>query len=787
MDYEEFFERATGYPPLLYQKRFRDCRRDLNILGIPTGLGKTNTVLVDWLYRLTPRRLIWCLPGRALTDQLFKVASDTVRNLGLEGKVRVCKLMGGSKDNDLTVGPDEHAIFVGTQDILISRALNRGYARSPFRWPIDFALLNNDCYWVFDEVQLLGDALATSTQLAAFRQQFGCFGPAQSCWMSATLDRIWLNTVDFRSVADHVVVVGLRKNDEVDEIVKKRLRAPKRLERAPMECRTPTGAADFVIEHHRPGTRSLVVANTVARARDIWNALKKRSKLEPVLLHSRFRAPDRAAHMQELTDRRRGEDQIVVSTQVIEAGIDISASLLLTDVAPYNSLVQRFGRVNRTGEDSESEIFWVDRPLTERRKAWAQAAELKPKEVEEISAPYDSLEIAESIKTIRTLTTAAPEDLPPVKKLAPWQHVLRRADILDLFDTTPDLAGNEIDISRFVRSGEDKDLYAAWRHWENSSAPPPATLPEITEEELCPAPLGEARDFIKKHHCWTWSPLRGEWERLKESKLYPGLTVVVHSSEGGSTPESGWWPESDARVSPLGAGGQAGEPLDDDRRTYATYPQSLSDHTDDVCEELIRLIDSLALVELESHRGDLGTASRKHDWGKAHRVMQQTLHNAPPPYLELLAKQKRKDADPRGHSRKYFRHEFASALAMMQEGDSDLAAYIVAAHHGRVRMSLRSMPGEIYENEGRRASARGIKERDSLLACQLGDGEQRPEIRLTLQGMLLGRDEQGSPSWTERTVRLRDTLGPFRLAYLEMLLRIADERASKEAGLRLAV
>jgi CRISPR-associated endonuclease/helicase Cas3 len=39
----------------------------------------------------------------------------------------------------------------------------------------------------------------------------------------------------------------------------------------------------------------------------------------------------------------------------------------------------------------------------------------------------------------------------------------------------------------------------------------------------------------------------------------------------------------------------------------------------------------------------------------------------------------------------------------------------------------------------------------------------------------------GAASWTDRVLRLRDELGPFRLAYLEMLLRIADETASARA------
>jgi CRISPR-associated endonuclease/helicase Cas3 len=40
----------------------------------------------------------------------------------------------------------------------------------------------------------------------------------------------------------------------------------------------------------------------------------------------------------------------------------------------------------------------------------------------------------------------------------------------------------------------------------------------------------------------------------------------------------------------------------------------------------------------------------------------------------------------------------------------------------------------------------------------------------------------GEGSWLERTLRLRDdpALGPFRLAYLETLVRVADWRASEE-------
>ena len=51
----------------------------------------------------------------------------------------------------------------------------------------------------------------------------------------------------------------------------------------------------------------------------------------------------------------------------------------------------------------------------------------------------------------------------------------------------------------------------------------------------------------------------------------------------------------------------------------------------------------------------------------------------------------------------------------------------------------------------------------------------------------VGVDGVGEPSWIERVLRLRDAIGPFRLAYLEAVLRAADERASAAACVKGAV
>jgi CRISPR-associated endonuclease/helicase Cas3 len=76
--------------------------------------------------------------------------------------------MGGDADDQWREHPERDAILIGTQDMLVSRALNRGYAAWPQDWPVDFGLLNIDALWIMDDVQLVGPARTTSAQLQLF-------------------------------------------------------------------------------------------------------------------------------------------------------------------------------------------------------------------------------------------------------------------------------------------------------------------------------------------------------------------------------------------------------------------------------------------------------------------------------------------------------------------------------------------------------------------------------------------------------------------------------------------
>lgn len=120
--------------------------------------------------------------------------------------------------------------------------------------------------------------------------------------------------------------------------------------------------------------KTLIVVNQVKRAQRIYDEVKARLDLEDeqiVLLHSRFTKIDRKSHEEKaialIPHKKDGkvvipEDiGIVVSTQVLEAGIDFSAELLLTELAPSDSLIQRAGRCARyEGENGEMIIFPVE-------------------------------------------------------------------------------------------------------------------------------------------------------------------------------------------------------------------------------------------------------------------------------------------------------------------------------------------------------------------------------------------------------------------------------------------
>jgi CRISPR-associated endonuclease/helicase Cas3 len=94
-------------------------------------------------------------------------------------------------------------------------------------------------------------------------------------------------------------------------------------------------------------------------------------------------------------------------------------------------------------------------------------------------------------------------------------------------------------------------------------------------------------------------------------------------------------------------------------------------------------------------------------------------------------------------------------------------------------MGIRALPDEKAPDDPAVRFARGVWDGDFLPEVECA-GERSAPLSLSLQPMDMGEDESGLPSWTARTQRLLKEHGPFRLAYLEALLRMADWRASEQ-------
>ncbi|MEW6542256.1 MAG: CRISPR-associated helicase Cas3' [Nitrospirota bacterium] len=827
--FRHWFQQATGHDPYPFQVRFacaptlfsrpsplvgegagEGARSGAGLLvDVPTGLGKTAMAVLGWLWRrrfhpdnairqATPRRLVYCLPMRVLVEQTVREAKQWIAELGKHYPQEMARppgvhiLMGGEIDNDWDTYPEGDAVLIGTQDQLLSRALNRGYAMSRYRWPMHYGLLNNDCLWVMDEVQLMGVGLATTAQLQAFRERFGTCGPAKSVWMSATLKTEALATVDFAEQAKALPSLSLSRDDTRHADIEKRVNAKKSLRRAltkwtqESEDTYAEELAEEVCHQHQEGALTLVIVNRVGRAQSVFKALQhkfKGAKPQPdlCLIHSRFRHTERKRFDQALKEKP-AQDRIVVATQAIEAGVDISARTLFTELAPWSSLVQRFGRCNRYGEwqkDEPANVFWIDVETSSVNKKGEQ--EPSP----QAALPYELEELNWSRGQLTKLNDVGPATVSKIRapEREKYGHVLRRRDALDLFDTTPDLAGNDIDVSRYIRDGRDTDAQVYWREWEGEQ--PPIDAPAPRPDELCPVGIGRFKEFLKKDvRAYRWDGLDRQWVQVTKEHVWPGLTILLHISEGGYSEDLGWTgnPEDHVSPVPLPAELPSNDAIDEDQFTFIKRFVLLSEHSKDVAQEMAKLKTALDHPERGIPWNDLLTAARWHDLGKAHPVFQKML------LAPLAAADPKRTDGPWAKSdhrsshcdRKHFRHELASALGLLLHKESDLAAYLAAAHHGKVRLSIRSLPDEEMPPDGRRF-ARGVWEGDELPAVDLKDGIMTQPLVLTLSFMEMGEGPHG-PSWLERMLRLREQHGPFRLAWMESLVRVADWRGTEKEG-----
>lgn len=143
-----------------------------------------------------------------------------------------------------------------------------------------------------------------------------------------------------------------RKLRAIEEVLKSQndalhiIPGPKKLEQIPRYHRCHAPSADEVVRDHiASGGKVLWVCNTVGRA---MKAYERLADLNPRLYHSRYRYEDRVDRHSDVIGAFESPDPVLaITTQVAEMSLDLSATLLVTDLCPIAALIQRLGRLNR--------------------------------------------------------------------------------------------------------------------------------------------------------------------------------------------------------------------------------------------------------------------------------------------------------------------------------------------------------------------------------------------------------------------------------------------------------
>ncbi len=112
----------------------------------------------------------------------------------------------------------------------------------------------------------------------------------------------------------------------------------------------PAEVDELLTQAFAKGEKVMVICNTVFGAQQQYQRLRDLfPDVKRLLLHSRFKRGDRAERERRLMEEfdQEAGPCLVVSTQVVEVSLDISFDRMITEAAPLDALIQRFGRVNR--------------------------------------------------------------------------------------------------------------------------------------------------------------------------------------------------------------------------------------------------------------------------------------------------------------------------------------------------------------------------------------------------------------------------------------------------------
>lgn len=376
MVYSLFYKSITGFDPYEYQLKVSELLLSGKnvIVTVPTGAGKTWASIIPFLYAQQtkladfPQKMIYSLPLRTLANSIY---SDVTKVLN-EKEINAGKssIHTGEYKNDEHF---ENDIIFSTIDQTLSNFLCFPLSLSKRQANINAGALVGS-YLVFDEFHLLDPKLSMATTIGMLKFVKNL---CRFCIMTATLSEEYINKLK-KAVNAEVVSI----NDFPEDVaIIKSLKIPEGHDaKKSVIVKDETINAQTILKQHKKKT--IVICNRVEKAQQLYNDiissdligfenLSDLDKSNIICLHSRFFDEDRKKKEDELKllfGNKNEESAILISTQVIEAGMDISCDSMHVEISPINSFLQRAGRCARwEGEYGEILVYDI-LELEEREK-----------------------------------------------------------------------------------------------------------------------------------------------------------------------------------------------------------------------------------------------------------------------------------------------------------------------------------------------------------------------------------------------------------------------------------
>lgn len=360
---------AIGEKPLITEalKKIDEASdRNFFLVNAPTGYGKTFISMSIALHEFKrSAKTIIAYPLRALIEEQAKKIKGLFESRGIGGNFVGVRYMG-SRESPYLV----HPVTLTTIDTLsltamglspedmnnIYQSMRDSRYTNPGHYLFSWSSVYSSSFIVLDEVHLMYDSDKSLGFLKALMDLCELMG-VKMVLMTATFPS------KFESVLYGKKVEKVKFDKDIDpQFYEERISKKYSIDLLPLK---ETNKLDKIkdILGKNEFKRALVIFNTVEDAVNFYKKIKNEViNREIVLLHSRFTNEDKKNKIDKLEELMNNRKEfIVVGTQAIEAGVNISSDLIITEATPPLSLVQRFGRFLRFNDEKEGKAFiWYE-------------------------------------------------------------------------------------------------------------------------------------------------------------------------------------------------------------------------------------------------------------------------------------------------------------------------------------------------------------------------------------------------------------------------------------------